>query len=237
MLPLLDMLISGLAKHFGSTSEFVVHDFKGGTDFEHTIASIVNGCVTGRQLGDSILQVEMNPLSGASRLGDSPEGLFNYFARTLDGRMIKSSMIYIRNDAGTIDGAVCINSDVTQLQQAKTYIDHYVGFQPIAHQPPVPGGSSVDDMLVALIYESIDAIGVPVSAMNREQKMAGIKYLKERGAFKITKANEIIARYYDISKYTVYNYLNEVTGSASRPERQDCPDAPDAPGASGDCIC
>ncbi len=81
--------------------------------------------------------------------------------------------------------------------------------------------SSIDDFLVSLIYESIDMIGVPVTFMTREQKMAGIKFLKERGAFKITKASEIIAKYYDISKYTVYNYLSE----ASEPEEEseECP--------------
>ncbi|MCD8087581.1 MAG: helix-turn-helix transcriptional regulator [Oscillospiraceae bacterium] len=214
ILPSLNILIQGLAKHFGNTSEFVVHDFKDGRQFDHTIASIINGHVTGRTIGDSILQVEMNPLSEAKISSKAQDGVFNYFTRTQDGRTLKSSMIYLRDQDNIIVGAICINSDVTQLQQAKNYIDHYVGIPSVALPENSPA-SCIDEFLVTLIYESIDAVGVPITSMSREQKMTGIKFLKDRGAFKITKASEIIAKFYDISKYTVYNYLNESCESQS----------------------
>ena len=35
-----------------------------------------------------------------------------------------------------------------------------------------------------------------------------IAYLNRRGAFKIKNAATIAAKYYDISRYTLYNYLN-----------------------------
>lgn len=208
ILPSLNIVIQGLAKHFGNTSEFVVHNFKDGQEFEHTIVSIINGHVTGRTIGDSILQVEMNPMADAKISSRSQGGVFNYFTRTHDGRTLKSSMIYLRNQDDNVVGAICINSDVTQLQQAKNYIDHYMGIPSVALPENSPA-SCIDEFLVTLIYESIDAVGVPITNMTREQKMSGIKFLKDRGAFKITKASEIIAKYYDVSKYTVYNYLSE----------------------------
>jgi len=45
--------------------------------------------------------------------------------------------------------------------------------------------------------------------MTREQKVEGINYLNKKGVFKIKNAGNIIAKYYDISKYTIYNYLSE----------------------------
>lgn len=213
ILPCLNVVLHGMAKHFGNTSEFVVHDFKDGQEFEHTIVSIINGQVTGRAIGDSILQVEMNPLSDADVGHKTADGVFDYFTRTADGRTLKSSMIYIRDESGVVVGAVCVNSDVTQLQQAKSFIDHYVGITPSA-APEGASANCIDDFLLGLIYDSIDIVGVPISSMTREQKMRGIKFLKGRGAFKITKASEIIAKYYDISKYTVYNYLSESTNTS-----------------------
>jgi len=67
----------------------------------------------------------------------------------------------------------------------------------------------VEDMLYSMIKESLERIGTPVALMTREQKIEGIRYLQRRGVFSIKNAANIVARYYDVSKYTIYNYLNE----------------------------
>lgn len=68
--------------------------------------------------------------------------------------------------------------------------------------------SDVEEMLIALIKESLDKISVPVAMMTRAQKQEGIQYLNKRGAFKIKNSTNIVAKYYNISRYTIYNYLN-----------------------------
>ena len=68
---------------------------------------------------------------------------------------------------------------------------------------------NVEDLLVAMIADSISHVGVPVAHMSREQKVEGITYLNRRGAFKIKNAASVAAKYYDISRYTLYNYLSE----------------------------
>lgn len=45
--------------------------------------------------------------------------------------------------------------------------------------------------------------------MNREQKIEGIRYLNNKGAFKIKNASVIVSKYYDVSRYTIYNYIND----------------------------
>lgn len=207
ILPFLDTIIHGMAKHFGSTTEFVVHDYADG--HEHTIVDIVNGQVTNRRVGDGAMQVELKVMQSEHALNKSHDGIFNYKTQTYDGRILKSSTIYLRDGNDKIIGSLCINSDVTQLQQAKAYIEKFIGLpqEKPSSDMVFPGG--IDDFLITMIHESIDHVGVPVSAMTREQKISGIRYLKERGAFKIQKASDVIARYYDISKYTVYNYLDE----------------------------
>ena len=45
--------------------------------------------------------------------------------------------------------------------------------------------------------------------MNREQKIDGIRYLNNKGAFKIKNASTIVSKYYDVSRYTIYNYIND----------------------------
>ena len=40
--------------------------------------------------------------------------------------------------------------------------------------------------------------------------MEGIKILRDRGALKIQRAVDVIAKYYCVSKFTIYNYINEL---------------------------
>ncbi len=213
-LPLINTIINGVARHFGPSCEIVVHDYSGGHD--HTIISIVNGEVTGRTVGEDLMQVESKIMPGEQVADDLTNGIFNYVTRTYDGRILKSSTFYIKNDDGNVIGSICINVDITQLQQAKNYLEKYIGVteeKSSGTKMVFVGG--IDDLLISLIHESIDSVGVPVSSMTREQKIAGIHYLKEKGAFKIQKASDIIARYYDVSKFTVYNYLEEARYNAT----------------------
>ena len=49
VLPLLETVIKGIAKHFGSSCELVLHDYQ--KDFSSSIVAIENGELTGRSVG------------------------------------------------------------------------------------------------------------------------------------------------------------------------------------------
>ena len=58
--------------------------------------------------------------------------------------------------------------------------------------------------------------------MNREDKIRFVRYLDQKGAFLITKSSERVYEYLNISRYTLYNYLDlihkEANGAAPPPE-------------------
>jgi predicted transcriptional regulator YheO len=45
--------------------------------------------------------------------------------------------------------------------------------------------------------------------MNKEDKQRAIRYLNSKGALLITKSGDKIARYFGISKFTLYSYIDE----------------------------
>ena len=69
--------------------------------------------------------------------------------------------------------------------------------------------SNVSDILDAMIHDSLMYVGKPVDKMSKEDKMKGLKYLDEKGAFLIKKSGEKVMEFYKISKYTLYNYLEQ----------------------------
>ncbi len=141
---------------------------------------------------------------------DEPEGRFNYVTQTPDGRFLRSSTIYIKDDQQKPIGSLCINFDITEMITAQNYLQKLINMpQETAPQVEAVIFDNIEDMLIAMIQESINYVGTPVAMMSREQKMEGIRYLNQRGAMRIKNASNIIAQYYDISKYTIYNYINE----------------------------
>ena len=50
--------------------------------------------------------------------------------------------------------------------------------------------------------------GKPVALMNKDDKIKAIQFLNQHGAFLITKSGDKIAKYFGISKYTLYSYID-----------------------------
>ena len=60
-----------------------------------------------------------------------------------------------------------------------------------------------------LLRRAIGAIGVDVAEMSKPDKTRVVKDLESRGFFLIKESVELAARTLGVSRYTIYNYLNE----------------------------
>ena len=60
------------------------------------------------------------------------------------------------------------------------------------------------------MQQAVESTGHTVDALEKEDKVAVVRYLDEKGVFLIKKSAERVAEFLDISRFTVYNYLNEV---------------------------
>ena len=68
--------------------------------------------------------------------------------------------------------------------------------------------TNVTDLLDSLIEQSVTMIGKPAALMNKEEKVAAIQFLNDAGAFLITKSGDKISKYFGISKFTLYSYID-----------------------------
>lgn len=60
-----------------------------------------------------------------------------------------------------------------------------------------------------LIDEAESELGLPASELSRSQKQQVVKDLDERGAFLIKKSVEQVAARLGVSRFTIYNYLDQ----------------------------
>lgn len=59
-----------------------------------------------------------------------------------------------------------------------------------------------------LIKQVEREMGAPIATLNRSSKQEVVRRLDELGAFNLRKAVEDIADHLEVSRFTVYNYLN-----------------------------
>lgn len=196
-------LMKGLTAIFGTNCEVVLHDLTEG--YESTVVMIENGHVTGRRVGDCGSNLGLEVLRGTVADGDK----YGYFTNTRDGRVLRSSSIYIRNDDGKVVGCLCVNFDVSNLMVADKTIRSLISNGDGVKEEEF-FVNDVNQLLDALLQKAREEVGKPVSYMSREEKVKVVRFLDQKGAFLITKAGNRICQFLDISKFTLYSYLDEV---------------------------
>ena len=200
LLDFVSRLTDALGQTFGKYCEIVVHDFNSP---ESSIIAITNGNLTGRKVGDTLDAL------GFQLLKTHPASdLLNYRTKTKDGKELRSSSVFLRDEKGQIFGALCINVDVSGLLKAQAWIEEALGSASTTIDERFE--CSVDEVLETLIQNAICSIGKNPAEMTRDEKVAIVAYLETKGAFLIRYSVERVAELLGMTKYTIYNYLDEI---------------------------
>ena len=204
-LELLKQLAHGVATQFGSSCEVVIHDLTR-NDLDSSIVYIENGHVSNRQLGDGPSEIVLETLnSSPERLQDK----LSYLTRTDDGRILKSSTMYIRGDDARVNYIFSLNYDITGLITMDKALKDLISTNSEPDKQPRKITHNVNDLLDALIEQSVALVGKPVALMTKEDKVKAIRFLSDAGAFLITKSGDKVCKFFGISKYTLYSYIDE----------------------------
>ena len=202
-------LAKGLAGQFGRNCEVVIHDLTG-EDLDHSIVAIENGHVTGRSVGDGPSHIVLEALKDPS--GGS-EDRISYLPKTSDGRVLKSTTLFIRDDDDKVIGLMGINYDISMFVAVDDAIRAFTGQDQPGQEPEAISGN-VSDLLDELLDHSVKLVGKPTALMSKDEKIRAIRFLDERGAFLITKSGPKVCQFFGISTYTLYSYLDEIRSSA-----------------------
>ena len=196
-------MAAGIAGQFGSSCEVVVHDLSRHPD--HTIVAIENGHVSGRKVGDGASHVVIEQLQTND---PEPKDHLCYLTKTPDGKILKSSTVYIRNSKGKVSAIFSINYDISKLLMVESAVRDLISTGEETQQTEPEKIVNINDLLDDLIEQSVALVGKPVALMNKDDKVKAIRFLNQNGAFLVTKSGDKIAKYFGISKYTLYSYID-----------------------------
>ncbi len=125
----------GVAEFLGNFCEVVIHNLE---NMDHSVMHIINGHLSGRQVGASISEVT---LSFLNRMMAEPNlNHLYYFAKNKRGETFKSSISAIMGDKGNIIGLLCINM---YLSSPISDLVHFM----------TPSSSNKNKEIVSILYQ------------------------------------------------------------------------------------
>ena len=129
----------------------------------------------------------------------------NLYATTPAGQQIKSSTFHLIGEGYNL--ALGINFDYTSLVYANKILVDLMSAEADLQSAMWQGG---DTRLAALFDECLSAVGKPVAALNKRDRMKIIALLDQKNAFSFRKSVPFVAKHLQVSRYTVYKYLGEL---------------------------
>ena len=125
---------------------------------------------------------------------------------------LETSIVHIENGQVTnfsinydITALLTIDSALGSLLHTEPETDTYTVSKP--HSPQTIT-RNVEELLNDLMQQGVALVGKPVALMTKEDKIQVIRYLNDAGAFLITKSGDKVANLLNISKFTLYSYMD-----------------------------
>lgn len=203
-LPLFTQIMDLLENHLGIQSEIVLHDNT--QPYEHTILDIRNGYISQRKVGDGGGAWGLEVLSSEN----TPTHRYNKVMISDTGKLIRNSSIFFQDENGKNIGSLCLNSDITDLVNIANLAQNYSLYNPSQIQREEHFVNDVNRLLDNLLEDCRRMIPKNSADFSKEEKCTLIRYLNQKGAFLITKSGDRICNYLNISKFTLYNYLDQI---------------------------
>ncbi|HMN30519.1 MAG TPA: helix-turn-helix domain-containing protein, partial [Caldilineaceae bacterium] len=126
-------------------------------------------------------------------------------------RQMKSCTVFLHDPNGQAFGAFCINVDVTAFAQMQQFLGVFLSGEA---QPEISETFSddIEETIQSLVAETLYELGQNLPLVGREEKIALIGRLADKGVFRVKKAVPILADQLGLSRATVYNYWREARG-------------------------
>ncbi|MEG0248829.1 MAG: PAS domain-containing protein, partial [Pseudomonas sp.] len=190
-----------------------------------SVVAVVNGHLSGRVVGSPILAAPeqdqgFKALMQATveQRGCNPVVLPDY-PTTLKGRTLRSATAIFRDSTGHPFASLCVNTDVTGLDAALSFLQQ---LQPLGASPASTTTSEPADMellMSEIIHDSLLRSGQ--GRMNKRAKVEAVRVMQERGLFIVKGGVEKAASALGVTRYTVYNYLEQLRGESPSVARED----------------
>ena len=130
----------------------------------------------------------------------------NQMVITSSGKTMKSSTFHFRGE--DYHFALGINYDISVMDQMSRIMDGLLRTDATLQTSLFGTGNSMEE-----VFESCsEMVKRPFSQMQKADRLTLVSILKEKGFFQMQRSVPYAAERLGVTKYTIYNYLNELGG-------------------------
>lgn len=221
MLQMLAAAVRAIGSVLPGNTEIVLHDLR---NPEFSVAEIANAHVTGRKKGDSVLAGLRKDKAFITALEESQEPvtlLPDYETFSREGSPLRSSTAIYRGRDSRPFAALCVNVDNNGIENALTLLQSLSG---VKIQQPAPvtevrnadqTHDSIEDLMKEIISNATGLNPGSRRADAKKAKMLAVQQMQERGIFLMKGGVEKAADALGVTRYTIYNYLDELKNADS----------------------
>ncbi|MFV0332677.1 MAG: helix-turn-helix domain-containing protein [Tropicimonas sp.] len=201
-------LMETLVAQFGANCQAQLYDLRGGGG---GALVAVAGSVMEVQIGARLAPPVLARLEQAGR---SRSGNTLFTATTPDGRRLSTSLTVLRDPAGEAPVG-CLKIDFC-IESLMSSIDMLQTFCKVDIPPPAPQGATsigpddIGEITDTIIADALRDQGSPRNLTGKAYRLEVVRRLEERGVFLVKGAVEMVSTKLNISKYSVYNYLDQI---------------------------
>ncbi|MFT4041543.1 MAG: PAS domain-containing protein [Gordonia sp. (in: high G+C Gram-positive bacteria)] len=194
-------IISSLARALSPRTEVLLHDL---TQVPNSIVAIAQP-ITGRSVGGPPTDLGLLTFAGGR-----VEDMIGYKTEAA-GSVMRSSSMFFRTRSGRAVACLCINAEISELLRIQQFISTMTAMDADeADGPKETFPDSVETLADGVLEQAVQSVGIPVHLMKKPHKVTVVKELERRGFFALKESVDLAAKRLDVTRYTIYNYLNEL---------------------------
>lgn len=209
-------MVEFLGKALGDNCEIALHDL---TSKDQEIVAIANNQLSGREVGAKLSNLSLHYLDTKQYLNN--DFVMNYKTVGPDGKLMRAATYFIKEEGQEMPvGMLCINVNISDLEYMTATIKKILGIKEEKEiefkmdNPVEILSSPLDEMIDMYIKECLEKMGFPsyflAERLNVDEKIKVVKYLQEKGTFKVKGAIVLVAEKLAVSEPTVYRYLKKM---------------------------
>lgn len=204
-------LVEFLGNVMGSNTEIVLHEL---SDYEHSIIAISNN-LSNRRIGGPLTDFALKILKQSKQ--SKKDFFINYKGKSNDGKMFRSSTMFIRDEEGEPMAMLCMNIDISEFDAMKSTIDKLLNgehsstafdFEQEFEEITENINPSIEDLTSSIVQKIVAQTEVAPNRMTKDEKLEIIRELNDEGVFLLKGAVKEVAPRINSSEATVYRYLS-----------------------------
>lgn len=203
-----------LAALLGPNCEVVLHCLD---DYDHSILAIENGHISGRSVGDGLKDYALDTIFEEKHLKN--DFLVNYSGEPINGRMMRYSDFYIKDEKGKLIGFIAVNADVSLYSELKKMVDSQLsimgaGSTIVPPSSPMMSASDAVDQLLDVAIESANC--KDPTHLTPTERVTILSTLNSYNLFEHKGSIALVAEKLNISEPTVYRILRNIKSARFR---------------------